>query len=400
MPALPCPIALTAILSTAVFLTGAEPQDWPQFRGPGLDGHAPGIGLIGTDKLAPRVVWKAEIGIGYTSPSVVGTRIYVGGHRKGQDTVRCLDASTGTPVPGWVDFSYPEKLDYLLYEGGPLATPLISGGRLYGMSRSGLVYALDATTGSPLWQVDLKKELGAIEPEWGFAGSPRLVDGRLLVAVGRFGASLDPQSGKVQWKTGTDMAGYASPMPVQIGGKPHALMASAKAYALVRADDGTVVWEIPFRTGYGVNATDPVVAGDRAFFSTELSAVQVALETAAPRELWRNKVLRTRMFSAVKSGDHLYGFDDTTLKCVNWSDGQERWKFKGLGESSLLVADGHLIILAKKGDLVIAKADPAAYTEVARTKVLDDRCWVVPAIAGGRIYCRNAKGDLIAVALR
>ncbi len=392
-------IALAANLSLSALLAGGEPpQDWPQFRGPGLDGRAQG--LIGPDQPAPRVLWKVDIGIGYTSPSVVGNRIYVAGHRDGRDVLRCLDAATGAPVPGWVEFSYPEKLDYYLYEGGPLASPLIHGGRVYGMSRSGLVYALDATTGSPLWQVDLKKELGAIQPEWGFAGSPRLADGRLLVAVGRFGSSLDPQTGKVLWQTGTAMAGYASPMPVLIDGKRHVLMASAKEYALVRGDDGSVAWELPFRTSYGVNAADPVVAGDRVFIASELNGVQVALESAAPRELWRNKVLRPRMFTPVKSGEHLYGFDDTTLKCVNWSDGQERWKFKGLGESTLLAADGHLIILAKKGDLVIAKADPAGYAEVARTKVLDDRSWVVPAIAGGRIYCRNAKGDLVAVALR
>jgi len=32
--------------------------------------------------------------------------------------------------------------------------------------------------------------------------------------------------------------------------------------------------------------------------------------------------------------------------------------------------------------------------------VLGGRCWTVPVLANGHIYCRNAKGDLVCLNVR
>jgi hypothetical protein len=62
-----------------------------------------------------------------------------------------------------------------------------------------------------------------------------------------------------------------------------------------------------------------------------------------------------------------------------------------------MLAAGTLIIQAEKGDLVIAEPSPVAYKELARAKVLSGRCWTTPVLANGRIYTRNAAGDLVCV---
>jgi hypothetical protein len=72
-----------------------------------------------------------------------------------------------------------------------------------------------------------------------------------------------------------------------------------------------------------------------------------------------------------------------------------KWKQRGMGCGSLLVADSKLLILGDKGRLVLAEAEPGEYTELGSTQVLDGRCWTMPVLAGGRIYCRNAAGDLV-----
>jgi outer membrane protein assembly factor BamB len=72
-----------------------------------------------------------------------------------------------------------------------------------------------------------------------------------------------------------------------------------------------------------------------------------------------------------------------------------KWSQKGLGKSSLMIADGKMIILTEKGDLVIAEANSDSYKELARAKVLDGLCWTVPVLSGGKIYCRNHEGNLI-----
>jgi outer membrane protein assembly factor BamB len=65
-----------------------------------------------------------------------------------------------------------------------------------------------------------------------------------------------------------------------------------------------------------------------------------------------------------------------------------------------MIADGKLVILDEKGDLVIADATPEEYRELARTTVLSGRCWVMPVLANGRVYVRNNKGKMACLDVR
>src|SRR5205085_411221 len=116
--------------------------------------------------------------------------------RAGKDTVYCLDANSGKPV--WT-YSYPcSSGDY----GGPRATPTVSAGKVYVLSREGGTACLNAATGQVAWGNDLARTLRAAAPKWGFAGSP-LLDGNLVIYnVGTAGAALNKDTGKLVWKSG------------------------------------------------------------------------------------------------------------------------------------------------------------------------------------------------------
>ena len=62
----------------------------------------------------------------------------------------------------------------------------------------------------------------------------------------------------------------------------------------------------------------------------------------------------------------------------------------GLGGVTL-VEGGNLLVLSDAGDLVLVKAAPDAYTELARSHVLSGKCWNSVAISNGRIYARSTK---------
>jgi hypothetical protein len=66
-----------------------------------------------------------------------------------------------------------------------------------------------------------------------------------------------------------------------------------------------------------------------------------------------------------------------------------------LGKGSLIASDNKLIILSERGELVIADANPQGFKELSRTQILGGKCWSAPALANGRIYARNATGDLV-----
>ena len=119
-------------------------------------------------------------------------------------------------------------------------------------------------------------------------------------------------------------------------------------------------------------------------------------------EVWQSRVMRTQMNCAVlwgEGGDHLYGFDESELKCIDPNDGTEKWGERSLGKGSLIMsADGRMIIMSDKGELVTAKADPKGFTALARTQLLpQSKCWTAPALANGKIYARNAAGDAACV---
>ena len=60
-----------------------------------------------------------------------------------------------------------------------------------------------------------------------------------------------------------------------------------------------------------------------------------------------------------------------------------------------MMADGKLVALSEKGELIIAAPTPAEFKPVCRAKVLTGKCWTMPVLSNGHIYCRNAVGDVV-----
>ena len=84
---------------------------------------------------------------------------------------------------------------------------------------------------------------------------------------------------------------------------------------------------------------------------------------------------------------------------MDFETGELKWQQAGLGCGSLMIADGHLLLLSDDGELVLAKATPSEFTEVARSSFLTGHCWTAPVLLGGRIYGRTARGQAVCVQL-
>ena len=116
--------------------------------------------------------------------------------------------------------------------------------------------------------------------------------------------------------------------------------------------------------------------------------------------------MRNHFNNSILYKGHLYGFDGNSnlgrvvrLTCMNFQTGKVQWKQAGLGCGSLMIANGHLLILSDRGELVLAQADPDGFTEVARSAFLTGRCWTAPVLLDGRIYGRSATGQAVCVQL-
>ena len=378
--------------------------EWTVWRGPTRDARVSEPNLLQEwPKEGPTVLWRAKVGLGFSSFVVSGDRAYTLGHADEQDTVSCLNASNGQTV--W-KHAYPAELGDKFFEGGTTGTPTLDGDRLYTLSRWGDAFCFNAADGKVLWSTNVATLSGARLPDWGFGGAPVIVSGAIYMNVGDAGLALDKMSGALLWKSDVSNAGYSTPVVVERGGETVLLLGSGKSYVAVQARDGREVWRLRWLTEYGVNASDPIVVGDRIFLSTGYGKGAGLFEwkTGEPTLVWKSKVLRTQLNAAVHHDGFLYGVDgDTTekasLKCVALADGREAWAFPNFGSGSVLLVNDQLLALSGTGELLMAPASPTAFKPTQRAQVLGGKCWTLPVLSGGRLLARNSRGDVVCLQL-
>ena len=392
---------LAAALGAAGATTGGA-ADWFQWRGPTRDGISTETAWShawGAD--GPKVLWRAAVGTGCSSFTTADGRLYTMGNENDTDTVFCLDAETGKVL--W-KHSYPQPLDPNMFEGGPGCTPALDGKRIYTLARHGLLLCLEE--GRVVWSKHLVKDLGAKQPTWGFAGSPLVLGEMLLLDVGAKGASavaLNKLTGEIIWKAGDDPASYSSPIVIKPGDNPQVAFLNQFGLVVRTARDGRELWRHPWKTQNDVNAATPLPDGDALFLSSGYNhgAALVRPTGTTAEVVWESRVMRNQMNSSVLRQDHLFGFDESTLVCIEARTGTVKWKQSGLGKGSLMLSDDRLIIQAEQGRLVIARANPEKYELLAESQVLEKkRAWVAPVLSHGRIFVKNNAGDVAAVDVR
>lgn len=389
----------------------ANAADWPQFLGPHRDGTSAETNLAAVWPAdGPPVVWKAPVGRGFGGPVLAEGRVILHHRRDDAEVIEAFAVADGKPL--W-KHAYPATYrDDFGFDDGPRATPTVVSNRVFAFGAAGVLTCVDAATGARRWQADCAKELGADKGFFGFACSPLVMDGAVLVNVGgRDGAGIaahDADSGRLRWKATDDAAGYAAPVAAELGGKPAAVFFTRAGLAVLDPADGTVRGTFPWRSREhaSVNAAAPIVAGGRIFLtaSYDTGAVLLDWREGRPRPVWQgDDILSAHYGSPVRRGEFLFGFDGrqergARLRCVEWATGRVRWTQEGLGAGAVLVAGDRLLVLSERGELILAPASPAGFQPAARAQILGSDTRAMPALADGVLYARD-KRQLVAVRL-
>jgi len=400
-------ITVVAGILWALGSSSARAEDWPNWRGPDHNGISRETGWDASKlKKGPIFLWRKQIGTGFASVAVSDGRVYaMGNAAKGEqsgqeqkDTLWCFNAKTGAEVWRHV---YPCLLEPKSHEGGPSATPTVEAGRVYILSKQGHAFCLDAKSGAVVWQKHLTDDYGVKPHEWGFSGSPIIVDDLIVLNVGTYGLALRKQDGTLAWVNEKGPSGYSSAVPYeQQGKKCVAILGSKEVYGVVAAT-GQVLWKQPWKTMYDESIPDAIIAGDRLFMSSGLGTGAALFQIQKDKlvQILHHKEMQNWLSTSILWQDHIYGVDtkDGALKCLDFQTGAVKWAHEGLGAGSVMLAGGKLIALSDKGKLMIAQASPAGYGELAAAQILEGKCWTVPVLANGRIYARNADGELVCI---
>jgi outer membrane protein assembly factor BamB len=394
-------VVLTLSISAIVCST-AQAADWPNYRGPNHDGISTETGWSTSwPESGPKILWKASLGTGFASMAVSDGKVYATGNIDDKDILYCLDAATGKEI--WKK-SYPCPLYKKDHEGGPCATPTIDGDAVYTFSKDGDAIRFNAATGEIVWHKNLNKELGLKHPTWYFAGSPFIAEDLVIYNAGTYGTALKKADGSLAWQSGKGASGYSTAVPYEIAGQKGVVMAVCEELVGLNPATGKVIWKFPWKTSYDINAADAIVSGDIVFISSGYNKGCALLKISGGNvtKVWQNKNMRNHINCSVLWEGCIYGFDGQVdgggkLSCIDLATGEKKWSQDGMGTGSLMIADGKLIILGEKGKLVITAASPEGFSQLASAEILTGKCWTVPVLANGRIYARNAAGQLVCV---
>jgi outer membrane protein assembly factor BamB len=397
-------IALTLLISSHPALA----QDWPQWRGPARDGQVPPASAPASWPQSLRRLWRVDIGEGYSSPVVSGSRAFVHSRRDPDEVVLAVNIRSGQIL--WQQ-KYPaafKKNQYAVNMAkGPNSTPLVIGKRLFTFGATGILTAWDTGTGRQLWRRDFSHNIDTSKLFCGTAASPLAFGGRVVVQVGSdvHGGQLlavDPASGADVWTWKGLGPGYASPVVINVAGKSQIVMLTEGSIVGVDAKTGQGLWSVPFPDEWHENIVTPVWTGSLLVVSgtrqgTHAYSVRQTAGQWEAVEAWKNVDVAMYMSSPVFGDGLIYGHSvrrKGQFVALDAQTGALRWATEGRegDHASVLLTPRHVVYLTNSADLIIARRATAAFTVERRYEVADAETWAIPVLLGTDILVRDATG--------
>jgi len=437
-----------AIVAVALLPAIAHADEWPQFRGPNGSGVAEGSSPPVSWDLASgkNVAWSVSIpGLAHASPIVWGDRVYVATVVSDDDDPELrvglygdIEPVEGDGVHRWVLMALDKSSGEVLwtkvaYEGVPEikrhpkathanSSPATDGEHVVAFFGSEGLYCYD-TDGELLWS----KDFGVLDSgffmvksaQWGFASSPIIHDGVVVVQVDvqgdSFLAAFDVKTGEELWRTvRDDVPTWSTPTIYQSG---DATRIAVNGWHHIGGYDfatGEEVWKL--EGGGDIPVPTPVFAHGLIFIHNAHGRMSpiYAIHADAAGDIslaedsssndgiaWSVNKGGGYMVSGMVYGNYFYNcLGNGRLTCFDAKSGekfyQERLGSTGTAFSaSPVAANGHLYFPSEGGEVFVVKAGPTF--ELVGTNAMGEICMASPAISGDVLFVRTQR-QLVAIA--
>ncbi|MBI1789263.1 MAG: PQQ-binding-like beta-propeller repeat protein [Acidobacteria bacterium] len=384
--------------------------EWPQFGGPNANFQVPAKGLAKAwPNGGPKLLWKRELGEGYSGIAVDGNLLYTMYRSLGEERVLAAHAATGKTV--W-EYSYRAPFNGDGGRHGPHATPLVTGDRVYTIGVTGHLHAFEKKTGQLAWERDIYGGARGGIPHYGLASSLIAYKHLILAPAGGKGdavAALAQRDGGILWRKHDFNAAYSTPLLIHVDGQDQVVMVFSRTVAGFDPNNGDLLWTHPHVADYGLNVATPLWGeGNLLFLSSAYNAGTRALQLwrdgkrTVVKELWHSPRVRLHHGNAIRIGGTVYfssgDFGPAPLTAVDILTGKVLWQDRAFPKAGLVRAGDRLIVLDEDGNLALAAVSPQGLQVISKVHLMDKQCWTTPTLVGNTLFVRD-RGSMVGVGL-
>jgi outer membrane protein assembly factor BamB len=382
-------------------------RQWPDFRGPGGQGHSPATGLPLKWSESENVRWKVAIpGLGWSSPVVWGDQVWMTTSIAEGKSLRavCVDLAGGQILHDFEVFAVeePQILDTKNSYASP--TPVIEEGRVYVHYGTEGTACISTRNAEIVWS---NRSL-PVEHGTGPGNSPVLYENLVIINLDGVDVqqvvALNKANGEIVWKLNRlgvmsdepdKRRAFATPLVVESQEKAILVSPGADQTQAIDVLTGEELWHVRY-SGYSL-VPRPITSGDVVYICTgfdeqKLWAIRLGGQGLVTDShlLWERKKQVPRTPSPILVGKAIYMVSDGgILSCLNAETGEERWieRLGGNYSASPIFADGRLFFCSEAGKVSVV--EPADEPRIVAVNELEGRFLASPAVVDSSLILRT-----------
>lgn len=406
------------VLLGLLIVTGAglsvHAENWPQWRGPNLDGTSSEQQLPVRWSSSEGIAWKLPVpSRSGATPIIWNDHVFLNVAAEGNLALWAVDRTKGAVL-------WKKPLDdgdhMMRKQNMSSPSPVTDGRTVWALTGTGALKAF-GFDGTELWSRNIQDDYGEFGLNWGYASSPLLLDGALYVQVlhgmktddPSYLMKIDASTGKTIWRQErpTDAIAespdaYTTPTPLRVGGKLAIVVSGGDIVTAHDPGTGEEVWR-----SEGLNPTNhewhrivasPVVSDGIVYAPSRVKPL-IAIKGGGSGDVTESHRLWSfekgpDVPTPVVDGQYFYSFDDRGIvHCLDARTGKVVYGpvriAPGTYSSSPILADGKIYITSEEGQTTVVRAGPKF--EVLGENSIDEFVLSSIAISDGQLFLRGDK---------
>ena len=406
-------VLLVASLVT-LSISAVSAENWPQWRGPLLDGASSEKNLPVRWGPEENVTWKTALPEwSGSTPIIWDNHIFLNVAEKDSLALWALDRTQGT-----VRWKRPLGAGNVKMRKQNMSSPspVTDGKSVWVMTGTGVLKCFDFN-GNEIWARDIQKDYGKFGLNWGYASSPLFYDNALFVPVlhgmrtdePSYILRIEAKTGKTVWRSERvtpaimeSPDSYITPGLLRQGSRVELIISGGDCVTGHDLSTGAELWR-----AYGLNpennptyriVNSPLISDGMIYVGSKYKPY-LAVRAGGKGDVTKSHVAWTfangpDVPTPVIEGDRLYIIrDNGVVFCLDKKTGQEVYgqqRLKtGTYSSSPVLADGKIYVTSEEGLTTVFKTGPTF--EIIAENALSDYCLSSPAISDGQIFIRTAQ---------